>query len=130
MTEKRARKDLLVICSLLVLVTLYFTVRSILSSELLGAYKLINVIRLFLTLVSTYYVVREVIWTKWVLGVLSLFSGAAGFYVAKDFLIESIRAQIVTLLGLGIAVVSWFYLFAGVYILVTIKKPEVEEENQ
>jgi hypothetical protein len=129
MTEKRARKVLLVICSLLVLVTLYYTVVSIINSELLGAYKLVNVVRLLLTLVFAYYVVREVIWAKWAMGILSLFSGAGGIYLAAHLLIDSIRKQIVTTFGLRIALVSWFYLFAGVYILVTIKKPEVDEEN-
>jgi hypothetical protein len=80
--------------------------------------------------VLTYYGVREVSWAKWAMGILSLFRGAAGLYVATHFLIESIRAQIVNPLGLGIAVVSVFYLFAGAYILVTIKKPKVAEDNQ
>ena len=130
MTERRARKDLTVICSILVLVALGYTVLSIRSSKLDGASKIVAVVHLFFTLVSSYYVVREVIWAKWAMGILSLFGGASIMYLAIKLLIESIRTQVVNTFGLSIALVSWFYLFAGVYILVTIKKPEVDEEKR
>jgi hypothetical protein len=62
-----------------------------------------------------------VVWAKWVLGILSIIGGIFGI-VASLRLVGIAGGVVVLIMGL-------LYVFAGTYVLVTVKKQRAIEES-
>ena len=158
MSKKRIRKDLLVICSILVVCSLGIAIFYQIDpwgwgAELLEAggiyvepwgYVAVSkadvgdFIPPVLAAILSVFVIRQALWAKWVLGIF--FVGNGLFNTISEFFMFGLVINVLALdpsphrlrflLSFGVfSVMGLFFVFVGIYMLVTVKKRKVYEKT-